>query len=223
MRFDAGTRLLADARSKGPALRASTLTCAQADRWSPYTSRSPLQAQRFGASGRGRRSLRSSMTRNSSSGTRVSALVGKAVKAQLAASPPCDSSSARDVGSSSVKSVSSTGLCRALDAVRCQPGLSPGAGRVVWSAGAAASSSGSFAQVGAGKPSERKSGQPVLLLACWGGSTGRRVQQRAEKAGVAAALGRCPPRSSSRQRGVAERRTPVPDLPCSGGVGLACG
>ena len=55
---------------------------------SPYMSRSPPQAQRFGASGRGRWSLRSSMTRNSSSGTRVSALVGKAVKAQLPTSPP---------------------------------------------------------------------------------------------------------------------------------------
>ena len=96
-RAPASLQMRAAARSKGPALRASTPTCAQADRWSPYTSRSPPQAQRFGASGRGRRSLLRSMTRNSSSGTRVSALVGKAVKAQLAASPPCDSSSARDV------------------------------------------------------------------------------------------------------------------------------
>ena len=129
----------------------------------------------------GRRSLRSSMTRNSSSGTRVSALVGKAVKAQLAASPPCDSTSARDVGSSSVKCVSSARLCRALDAVRCQPGLSPGAGRVVWSAGAVASTSSSFAQVGAGKPSERRKRAACFAARVLGGvplavasSSGRR-------------------------------------------------
>ena len=156
------------------------------------------------------------MARNSSSGTRVSALVGKAVKAQLAASPPCDSSSARDVGSSSVKSVSSARLCRALDAVRCQPGLSPGPGRVVRSA-AAASSSSSFAQVGAGKPSERRKRAACSAARVLGGgfhwpsrpaAGGEGWPERA--AGVAAALGRCPPRSSSsRQRGVAERRTPV--------------
>ena len=61
--------------ARGPALRASTPACAQAERWLPYSSKRPPQGQRFGASGRGRRSLRRSMTRYSASGTRVSALV----------------------------------------------------------------------------------------------------------------------------------------------------
>ena len=141
-RAPASLQMRAAARSKGPALRASTPTCAQAERWSPYSSKRPPQGQRFGASGSGRRSLRRSMTRYSESGTRVSALVGRAVKAQLAASPACDSSSARDVGSMSLKSISSARLSRAFDAARCQPGLAPGADRVVRGAGAAASSSG---------------------------------------------------------------------------------
>ena len=85
------------------------------------------------------------------------------------------------MGSSSVKGVSSARLCKALDAVRCQPGLPPGAGRVVWSAGAAASSS-SFAQVGAGKPSERRKRAACSAVRVLGWvPLGRRVQQRAEK------------------------------------------
>ena len=96
------------------------------------------------------------MTRYSASGTHVSALVGGGVKAQLAASPACDSSNARGVRSMSLKIISSALLSRAFDAARCQPGLPPGAGRVVRGAGAAASSSSSVAQVGAEKPSERR-------------------------------------------------------------------
>ena len=93
------------------------------------------------------------------------------------------------MGSSSVKSVSSARLCKALDAVRCQPGLPPGAGRVVWSAGAAASSSSSFAQVGAGKPSERRKRAACSAVRVLGWvPLGRRVQQRAEKGGQNARL-----------------------------------
>ena len=77
-RAPASLQMRAAARSRGPALRASTPTCAQAERWSPYSSKRPPQGQRFGASGSGRRSLRRSMTRYCASGTRVSALVGRA-------------------------------------------------------------------------------------------------------------------------------------------------
>ena len=68
------------------------------------------------------------------------ALVGRALKSQLAASPACDSSSARDVGSMPLKSISSARLSRACDAMRA--------------AGAAASSSSSLVQVGTEKPSD---------------------------------------------------------------------
>ena len=60
------------------------------------------------------------MTRYSASGTHVSALDGRAVKAQLAASST-RASRAR--------------LSRAFDTARCQPGRPPGAGRVVRGAG----------------------------------------------------------------------------------------
>ena len=44
------------------------------------------------------------------------------MKAQPAASPPCDSSSARDAGSRSAKSVSSARVCKEAPAACCQPG-----------------------------------------------------------------------------------------------------
>jgi len=160
------------------------------------------------------------MTRYSASGTRVSALVGRAVKAQLAASPACDSSSARDVGSMSLKFVSSARLSSAFDAARCQPGLPPGVGRFGCGAGAAASSSSSLAQVGVEKPSERRKRAACSAARVLGGvplavvsSSGRRP------VGVRAVHGQCPPTNSSRRRAVVARQIPAPSPPCSVGVG----
>ena len=106
-RAPASLQMRAAAHSSRPARLASAPTWAQAERWSPRSSRRPPQGQCSGASGSGSRSLRSSRTPSSASGTAVSGLEGVAVKAQPAASPPCDSSSARDAGSRSAKSVSS--------------------------------------------------------------------------------------------------------------------
>jgi len=77
------------------------------------TSKLPPQVQRRGPNGRcsrNCRNLRRSMTL-------VSVLVGIGVKSQLAASPACDSSSARDAGSSEKR------LEHAVVAVACHPGL----------------------------------------------------------------------------------------------------
>ena len=59
----------ASACSRGLARRASTPTCAHAERWSPCASNTPPQRHRFGANGMGRRRRRSSATQNSLFGT----------------------------------------------------------------------------------------------------------------------------------------------------------
>ena len=122
--------------------------------------------------------------------------LGRAVSVQLAASPAYDSSSARDVGSMSLKSVSSARLSRVFDAVCCQPGLPPGAGRVVRGAAAAASSSRSLAHGGAEKPSERRK-----RGAC---SAARVLASAAARKQAAAAAG--PAASSARHLAAASRR-----------------
>ena len=104
-RESSGSEVLTATRSSWPALRARTPTCAQAERWSPCSSNIHRRDSASGRTG-GRWSLRRSMTPYSASGTRVSALVERAVKAQLAASPACDSSNARDVGSMSLQGTS---------------------------------------------------------------------------------------------------------------------
>ena len=85
-------QMRAAARSSGPALCASTPTCAQAERWSPSSSRVPPQRHRRGASGNASRSRRSRKVRNSPLSTTKSGQLGMAVIAQLAPSPLWDSS-----------------------------------------------------------------------------------------------------------------------------------
>ena len=63
-RAPASLQILADASCR---TFQCTPTCPQAERWSPCSSRPPPQEQRVGVSGRGRRSLRSSRARYSSS------------------------------------------------------------------------------------------------------------------------------------------------------------
>ena len=155
-RAPASLQMRAAARSSGPARLASAPTWAQAERWSPRSSRRPPQAQCLGASGSGSRSLRSSRTRYSASGTAVSGLEGVAVKVQPAASPPCDSSSARDAGSRSAKSVPSARVCKEAPAACCQPGRLRPPSHCDRGAAAASSLSSSDAQGGASNPWERR-------------------------------------------------------------------
>jgi len=139
--------LLAQLRGQhGPTLRASTPTCAQAERWSPYTSKRPPQGQRFGAraSGRGRRSLPRSMTRYSASGTGCRpSLGGPRRPSSLHRQPVTAAARARDLWVDVVEERLERTLSGAFDAASCQPSLPPGAGHVVRAAGAAASSSSS--------------------------------------------------------------------------------
>ena len=138
----ASRQMRAAARSRGLAVRASMPRCAQANRWSPHTSSGPPHAQRLGTSGSGIRSLRSSKARYLASGTDVSTLVGRAVNAQLAASPRVEVCEKRLERAPVQDRTCDPAAC-------CQPGRLNPLHRSVAPDGAATFSSNSLAQGGA--------------------------------------------------------------------------
>ena len=89
-------------------------------RWSPSTSSVPRQEQLRGASGRGKRSRRSSRSRNWGGGTVTSSQVRTTVGDRAECGPACGSSNARDAGHRSARCVSSMRSSQAWAAARCQ-------------------------------------------------------------------------------------------------------
>ena len=147
--------------------------------------------------------------RYSASGTSVSQLVGKAVKAQLAASPLCDSSSAREAGSRSENSVWGTLPTRPSDARfrASHEVLRSHCARM-------------FALASTLRPARRRE----CLGACQAPPLHREVcgqvlQSRPAVGHAAPAM--CPPKTPNRRRNVAFQRTRAPALLVEGGVGLS--
>ena len=87
-------------------------------RWSPQASSWPRQWQCLGASGRGRRNLRSKSTRNCALGMTSSSCT---LKAREECGPACDNNSVWDAGDKGRKSVSSARSSQAEAACRCHP------------------------------------------------------------------------------------------------------